>query len=111
VSVRIPPDHVLLAVRSDLLNFIFALDRIPFRQGSAITSWWRDPAVNQAVGGSPLSQHLIGLALDVVTPNPTEVVAAAFQAGIVAIDERTHVHLQLRQAGSRETLRLITLTA
>jgi len=31
-----------------------------------VTSWYRDPTLNLTVGGAPDSQHLFGLAVDVV---------------------------------------------
>lgn len=66
------------------------------------TSWYRDPASNAAVGGSPNSQHLYGLAfdLDYGVPDHREspVVAAASQSfrrrGFVPVAERSHLHVQ-----------------
>jgi uncharacterized protein YcbK (DUF882 family) len=38
--------------------------RAKFNRPIAITSWYRDPRSNREVGGSPRSQHLLGLACD-----------------------------------------------
>ena len=65
-----------------------------------ITSWLRDPVQNAAVGGAELSQHLLGLAIDVVTPDPASAVELFRQQGFVAVDEGTHVHVQALPAGS-----------
>lgn len=80
-----------------------------------VTSWWRDPARNAAVGGAANSQHLIGLALDLQPVKPgadaTElarlagVLSSAMNAvggGLTAINEwssRRHVHVQKSPAG------------
>lgn len=80
-----------------------------------VTSWWRDRAVNAAVGGAPTSQHLIGLAIDLQPTKPGADAAelarlagsltAAFHGagvGMQAINEwsaRRHVHVQKSPAG------------
>ena len=68
-----------------------------------VGSWWRGIAHNRSVGGHPYSQHLLGTAADFVPArgwtNP-ELVAAARRAGLIAIDEGDHVHLQLHPAGT-----------
>jgi len=38
------------------------------RNPVTINSWYRSPAVNQAVGGSPTSEHPLGAAVDFVCP-------------------------------------------
>lgn len=62
-----------------------------------ITSWYRDPERNALVGGSPRSLHLLGLAIDLVGPAvELEAVMRIWRAaGLDAVDEGDHLHLEL----------------
>ena len=73
-----------------------ALDRTT--QGT-VTSWWRSPERNAAVGGSSSSQHLLGVAID-VTGDLQRIAHAARAAGWVVVVESDHVHLQAFPAGA-----------
>lgn len=67
-----------------------------------VTSWWRTPARNAAVGGHPESQHLIGTAADFVPIAPStyaDIARALEGAGLVVVDEGDHVHAQLFAGG------------
>lgn len=70
-----------------------------------ITSWFRSPIHNQEVSGNPDSQHLVGLALDVVPGKPSlrfaidEAAARFTEAGFVAVPFTTHLHIQTFPAG------------
>ncbi len=70
--------------------------------GLGLTSWFRTPSVNREAGGDPESQHLFGLAwdLDTRTLDKARVIQAARDAGLVAVDERTHIHIQAFPAGA-----------
>jgi len=83
-----------------------------------LTSWYRTPNENRRVGGDPDSQHLVGLAFDVVPGKGSSLLALKeaeqrfTQAGFHAIAESKHVHVQtfppgiLRQVGILDALRL-----
>jgi len=85
---------------------------------TTITSWHRSPLENKRVGGHPDSQHLVGLAFDVVPGKGQNLLALneaaqSFQAQGFTVDvEPTHVHVQtfpagvLRQVGILDALRL-----
>ncbi len=68
--IQAPPLAIVELVRPELIAFFRALFEIPIDAGTVVTSWWRDPEVNLAVGGVRNSFHLWGLALDVVAPDP-----------------------------------------
>lgn len=73
-----PPPEVMEALRRTCLG----LEAVRVRLGGApilISSGYRSPAVNQAVGGSPNSQHTRGEAVDFTAPGfggPRQVVDA-----------------------------------
>jgi len=67
---------------------------------AAVTSWWRSRSRNASVGGAVYSQHLLGFALDLVTPKPAALVRALNAAGLFATDEGDHVHVQAFRAGA-----------
>lgn len=70
-----------------------------FQPGQVLTSWWRDPNLNADVGGSPESQHLFGLAVDVTGPQQGFTQQLARQMGLTAVTEIDHLHLQYFPAG------------
>jgi hypothetical protein len=65
----------------------------------SITSWWRTPLRNAAVGGTANSKHLRGLAVDVVWDGPLpdlgELRARCLSFGVRVLREATHDHLEL----------------
>lgn len=81
-----------------------------------LSSWFRSPNENRRVGGHPDSQHLVGLAFDVVPGKGTSPLAINEAAqifkrfGFTVEPERTHVHVQtfppgiLRPAGVLDAL-------
>jgi len=56
---------------SNILALAAELDKLRQEWGSAIgvTSWYRPPAINAAVGGVSNSQHILGSAADIYTLN------------------------------------------
>ena len=113
MAVEFPPADVIVRVRPQLLEFIFALLRLRVPPSISVSSWWRSPQVNRAVGGLQDSQHLLGLALDLVVADRDvdELVNALADVGLVAVVEPTHVHTQLLRAGEARSLGLFTTTA
>lgn len=61
---RIPTDPT---IQANIIRLAKHLDQVRADWGSAIavTSWYRPPAINRAVGGVSNSQHLSGLAADI----------------------------------------------
>lgn len=56
--------------RNNVLKLAKELDKIRELFGPiVITSWYRPPDENRRVGGTRNSQHLTGLAADIITPN------------------------------------------
>ena len=70
-----------------------------------LTSWWRSPFENQRVGGLPDSQHLVGLAFDVVPGKPgfklavSEASSRFMEAGFITVPAERHLHIQTFPAG------------
>lgn len=65
------------------------------RAGIKVTSWFRNPFRNEAVGGVANSKHLIGWAFDVV-PVHDLVRQKLKNIGFAKIlDERTHFHVEI----------------
>jgi len=98
----------------------FALSQIDAEGfgNTTVTSWFRSPSDNRRVRGDPDSQHLVGLALDVVPARGisrtslNEAAQRFREAGFVAIPKDDHVHVQtfpagvLRQVGILDALGL-----
>lgn len=92
------PDAVIknnLTITAANLENVRALLKHPI----IISSGYRSPAVNRAVGGSATSAHTKGWAVDFICPgfgSPTQVVDAIKAAGIKldqCIEEGTWVHI------------------
>lgn len=70
-----------------------------------ITSWFRSVGENRSVGGNPDSQHLFGLALDIVPGKKSvqlainEAAGRFGEAGFVVVPTSTHLHIQTYPAG------------
>lgn len=80
-----------------------------------ISSGYRCPELNKAIGGSKNSRHMLGLAADFVCPqfgSPKAVALAIVDAGLPfdqLIFERTWVHFGLPLAGEQRRGQVLTL--
>lgn len=68
------------------------------------SSWWRSREENAQVRGDPHSQHLLGLALDVVRTGAEpvlvdEMIRKLRGLGLTVVDEGDHIHVQMFRAG------------
>lgn len=70
-----------------------------------INSWFRSPAVNQAVGGSPKSDHMTGFAIDFTCPTygkPEQIVKEILASNIdfkqVILEFGSWVHISFNGA-------------
>lgn len=79
-----------------------------------VSSGYRSPALNAAVGGAPNSAHMLGLAADFSCPgfgSPLEVCRKLAASGLVfdqLIQEGTWVHLGLAPAGQKPRQQVLT---
>lgn len=82
------------------IEFAAKLLELCIRENCSVTSWYRTKLRNAYVGGKHTSQHLIGLAADVV-PDTWPVVSLQFltkcsDLQLKVIIEKTHVHVYVR---------------
>lgn len=93
MSVLVPPPAFRT---SELFGFVRRVELAARLAGPLrLTSWYRDPARNAAVGGAAASRHLRGLAIDVVASDLPRAIAAFRAQGLRVIDERDHLHVQV----------------
>ena len=107
------PDHV-----GNLARLAAAMEQVLSVLGHdiAISSGYRCPALNAAVGGAPRSRHVLGLAVDFTCAGfgtPLEA-ARAVAASPVPFDQLIHeygrwVHLGLAPEGSVPRRQLLTI--
>lgn len=104
---RIPTDPEIIA---NILALAAELDKVRDEWGGPIgvTSWYRPPAINRAVGGVSNSQHIRGSAADVYSmigrDDDFEVVLDRHWGGAVGfgvVSGRGFTHLDLRGGGWR----------
>jgi len=99
MNFQVPPDPMLVAFEPVYREFIRRLLFVLRSEPAEPTSWWRSEAQNRAVGGATDSQHLFGFALDIVAARPDRIEQLAREAGLIAVVEMDHVHVQLFPAG------------
>ena len=75
-----------------------------------ITSFYRSPAVNKAVGGSPTSQHVTGQAMDLQVPGKNKMLFNIIRGSLQfdqliweagTIDEPDWIHVSYKKYGNR----------
>lgn len=106
-----PPPITSARQYQELLHFLWGVLSVPWPPGTRLTSWHRTTEENRRVGGHPRSQHLLGLALDVVVPGGDPAGDAQLslnlqRAGVVPIREATHLHVQRFRAGVADSIGL-----
>jgi hypothetical protein len=101
-----PPPDVVEALKHTALG----MEAVRIRLGAPciISSGYRSPQLNRAIGGSKSSQHMTGEAVDFTCPGfgrPSTIVSALFDAGIEfdqLIEEFGEwVHISFRRGGGR----------
>ena len=105
-----PPAELLHALKRTAQG----LEAVRVRLGGApiiVTSGYRSPALNAAVGGQPSSQHTRGEAADFIAPrfgSPTEVAAALRDSGVdydqLILEFGRWVHISFSQAPRHQAL-------
>jgi hypothetical protein len=79
------------------LDFCIAILQLASVASFRVTSWWRSPSSNKAVGGHILSWHLVGMGVDLVPDTEADrhlIKAHAPRLGFDYIDEGDHIHLE-----------------
>jgi len=108
LSANRPPSRLAAAVEARLPGIFREIEadlaglrtRFP---GTVVSSWWRSKSHNERVGGAQGSQHLAGLAVDLVPPRRDWAQAAVWLRSHrwTVIDEGDHLHAQVFRASSR----------
>lgn len=103
-----------LEVVPHLVRTAQGLEAVRVRLGGApiiISSGYRCPELNRAIGGSRTSQHMTGQAADIIVPrfgNPTEVAAALRDSGIeydqLILEFGRWVHISFTQQPRHQAL-------
>ncbi len=99
--VEPPPQRQLVYTRPVVVEFLRRFLSV-YHGGVEATSWYRDPTHNRSVGSTePDSQHLLGLGIDVSGSRYqlSQFADDAREAGLIAVDEGDHVHVQFFPAG------------
>ncbi|VVE59449.1 peptidase M15 [Pandoraea iniqua] len=108
-----PSDEIV----TNLIRVAQTLERVRVLLGSrpvSISSGYRSPDLNRAVGGARNSAHLYGLAADFICPGygtPLQICKAIAASGIdfdQLIYEGTWVHLGLAKAGEKSRQQVLT---
>jgi len=102
VPLEAPPVDIASLWWGQLVAFVARIQWVMRRNpGARATSWWRSETKNREVGGSPVSQHLVGLGADFVVHFGSRIqfVNDLRAAGLVPVEELNHVHVQLFPAG------------
>lgn len=112
-DLRIPQDE---QIEVNILALAAELDQARLEWGSPIgvTSWFRPPAINRAVGGVIDSQHLTGRAADIYTMDGRDQEFEDFldqhwggALGYGVSSGRGFTHVDLREGGWRRGPKLI----
>lgn len=117
-EVRQFPNQPDTRATGNLKQLANTLELVRYLLGSPIivSSGYRSVQVNQAVGGSVTSKHMLGLAADFVCPgfgNPLAV-ARKIMASTIEFDQLIHeygrwVHLGLAADGGKPRLQALTI--
>ena len=96
-----PPGIADGLARCDIETFMCQLGQLRIPPNTRASSWWRSVEINRREGGHPNSQHLVGLAVDLVVPESehTLFVEQLLQLGLRFVVESDHIHIQFGPAG------------
>jgi len=96
---RPPPSELIFPVTREFLRrLVVGLGALPIQA----TSWFRTPEENRNAEGDSESQHLFGLAVDIVGSDDAlrRAIVAARGVGLIAVPEPSHLHVQAFPRGA-----------
>ena len=96
MAARVPPFTMRAAIFAVMVGLALRAARTTGRV--LVSSWFRSPDENAAVGGRPNSLHLAGEAIDLVfssRADSSRVQTIWNSIGLDAVDEGDHLHLEL----------------
>lgn len=103
------PNLIALDNMLELIFYVLQPLRDKLGKPIIITSGYRCPRLNQAVGGVKNSQHLEGKAVDIVVNgmSPNDLIAFILKSGIEfdqLINEKTWVHISFSKGHNRHSV-------
>jgi uncharacterized protein YcbK (DUF882 family) len=82
----------------DPIQFVTVMLQLSEQTPFSVSSFWRTAKHNAAVGGMKTSHHLAAKAMDCVLDDraqSTKLIAAAHAAGLQAVNEGDHIHIEV----------------
>lgn len=115
ITEQFTPPNQIIANAALVAHFTFQPLRDYLGRALSVGSWYRSPRLNQAVGGSSTSFHLLGFAGDLTTSGSNgDIWKAVLESGVPftemiiefgTLDNPSWVHLAFDGNNTREILR------
>ncbi len=106
IGMNNEPPTELLPKFQQMADMILENVRAHFNKPIQITSWYRNPQLNEMLGSKPTSQHILGEAVDFTIPGIDNMTVAKYIRDNLNFDqivlERTWIHCSYVNEGNRK---------